>query len=63
MWKLYLKTKIKDASAWIGLAVIISTIFLPHSVTIALGLFLLFTPDSKLNDLISGLARKTNEKL
>lgn len=63
MWKLYLKSKIKDASAWIGLAIVISIIFLPRCVTIFLGLFLIITPDKKLNEIISNLASKANKKL
>ncbi len=63
MWKVYLKTKIKEASAWIGASVILSTMFLPPIVTMILGLILIFTPDNKVSSFIEGVALKAKEKL
>ncbi len=63
MWNLYLKKKITDASAWIGVAIIVASIFLPRFVTILLGLFLVLTPDKKLNNIIETWAKKVNDKI
>ncbi len=52
MLKRYLISQLIHVSAWMGAAVIFSTMFLPNSITIALGAFLIITPDDKLNDLV-----------
>lgn len=63
MWKLYLKKKIAEVTLWIGIAVILSVIFLPPAVTIFLGLFLVFTPDKKLNEIVESWAKKVKEQI
>ncbi len=63
MFKLYLKKKITDVTAWIGIAIILSAIFLPRSVTMGLGLYLVITPDAKLNEMISNWATKVKKQL
>lgn len=63
MWKLYLKKKIAEVTFWIGISIILSIIFLPPAVTIFLGLFLVFTPDGKLNHIVSSWANKINKEL
>lgn len=63
MFKKYLKSKMNNGTFWIGLAVIISAIFAPHFVTILLGLFLVLTPDSKMNNLIETWAKHIERKL
>ena len=63
MFKIYLKTKIKDVTAWIGIAVIISTVFFPHVVSIFLGLCLVFSSDKKINELVEEMAKKADKGL
>lgn len=63
MWKLYLKKKIAEVTFWVGISVILSIIFLPPAVTIFLGLFLVFTPDKKLNEIVESWAKKVKEQI
>lgn len=63
MFKKYLLSKITEASAFIGVAFILSVIFLPKAVSIGLGTFLIFTPDRKLNAIIENFAIKIKKIL
>jgi hypothetical protein len=53
MIKRYIINQLTDLSAWIGVAIIISACFLPTSVTICLGLFLIFSSDGALKERIA----------
>lgn len=63
MIKKYIISQLTHVSAWMGAAVIFSTMFLPNSITIGLGLFLIFTPDEKLNKLVLRWSPKLKEFL
>ena len=53
MFKKYIINQLTDLSAWIGIAIIFSALFLPTSVTVCLGFFLIFTSDAALKEKIA----------
>ncbi len=53
MLKKYIINQLTDLSAWIGVAIIISTIFLAPIVNICLGLFLILSSDAALKEKIA----------
>lgn len=63
MIKKYILGRLKETSAWIGSAVVFSVIFLPHSVTICLGLFLIATPDAKLHSMVNEWEPTVKDKI
>ena len=63
MLKKYIINQLTDLSAWIGIAIIFSTLFLPVSVTVCLGLFLIFTSDAALKRKIAEWSPKIKEIL
>lgn len=52
MFKKYALTLVTQVTSWIGVAIIFSIMFLPSSVVVMLGLFLIFTPDEKINSMV-----------
>jgi hypothetical protein len=58
MIKKYIINQLTDLSAWIGVAIIISALFLSNVVTIFLGLFLIFTSDAALKEKIAAWSPK-----
>lgn len=63
MIKKYIINQLTDLSAWIGVAIIASVVFLPDSITVGLGLFLIFSSDSYLKELITKHSPKIKEIL
>lgn len=53
MIKKYIINQLTDLSAWIGIAIIISAMFLSTTVTVCLGFFLIFTSDAALKEKIA----------
>jgi len=63
MIKKYIIGQLVNLSAWIGVAIIFSAMCLPDSITIGLGIFLIITPDEKLNQMIKEWSPKLKEYL
>lgn len=63
MIKRYIISQLTHISAWIGAAVIFSAMFLPDSITMGLGAFLILTPDEKLNKMVVQWSPKLKEFL
>lgn len=63
MIKKYLLNQLTHVSAWMGMAVVLSAMFLPDTVTIAIGVYLILTPDDKLNKIVINLLPKVKQIL
>ncbi len=63
MLKRYFLSRLKESTAWIGVFVILSTLFLPHTVTIIFGVILILTPDAQLHSVIQEINDEIESKL
>jgi len=63
MIKRYIISQLTHVSAWMGVSVIVSVMLFPDSITMCLGIFLIFTPDDKLNKLVLSWSPKLKEFL
>lgn len=63
MLKKYIISQLTDLSAWIGAIIILSVCFLPDSVTICLGVFLILSSDKWLRERIAEWSPKIKEIL
>ncbi len=61
--KKYIISKLTQISAWIGVAIILSILFLPNAITICLALSLILSSDEKLQALMAGWSPKIKEAL
>lgn len=58
MFTKYLLTLLTQVTSWIGFSIILSVMFLPTSVTIIFALFLILTPDEKINGMVTNYLPK-----
>lgn len=58
MFKKYMLNRLLNVTAWIGLFIILSVWLLPDFVTLSAGLWLMVTPDDKLNSIVRNLLPK-----
>lgn len=63
MFTKYLLTLLTQVTSWIGFSVVLSVVFLPASVTIILALFLIFTPDEKINGMVTNYLPKIKKAM